>query len=157
MVPISHYYLDREPPNASSVKEAIRRRSMAAGTSVDANGSAPQLAADGAMPVPTNSTSASSLPPTPAAKDVPMPQIMEESNSQQGTNIEPAPHPQVDDVEGPVTTTIALPADDDDEGPTGITEPYGSLPTQSEDNLEEISLGGGSQRDDGEEEEIDLS
>lgn len=163
MVPISHYYLDREPPNAASVRDSIHRRSVAATTPTTATSlpptldasEAPEVTSDGAAAVPTLSTGDTeaggiSLPPTPAPKDTPAPS--QENFSSQPEGIEPAPHPQVDDVEGPITTTVAVPADE------SIEESQDGLATSaSEDKMDEISLGGGSVRGDADQEDVDLS
>ena len=120
-------------------------------------GETPQTTSEGAVVVPIESTgeeeaAVASLPPTPAAKDVPMPNVDEPTSQPEG--IEPAPHPQVDDVEGPVTTTIAAPAEE-----TSMTasDSQGGLGISGDDNMDEISLGGGSVKGDGDHEEVDLS
>ena len=157
MVPTSHFYLDREPPNAAAVRASMQRKSApAATTPLSASTSYPPTldvggtTAEGAMAVPTESTGAS-LPPTPAAKDTPKPDY--KALPEEG--VEAELHPQADDVEGPVTTTVAVPASEGaapaDEAGLAASESNGGLSTASEDKLDEISLGGG------DEEEVDLS
>lgn len=109
------------------------------------------------MAVPTEytggaETDGASLPPTPAAKDTPRPQLPEQPMQVEG--IEPAPHPETKDVEGPVTTTVAVSAE---EATLPTSESNGGLSTTSEDKLDEISLDGESGRGDEAEEDIDLS
>lgn len=134
MVPISHFYLDKEPPNAKSIRDMMNRRPSAAARQSSA-GEAQRVTSEGVAVVPTESTHEDAPPPPPASKDSPP-----ISNTEaQAVGIEPEPHPQVEGVEGPITTTIA--------------EPSSELSASSSaDKLDEISLGG-----DGDEEEIDLS
>lgn len=111
----------------------MRRKSVAATPSAVEAVSEPETTA---AIVPTNSTSQEAAPPRPNAKDSPP------LSSARQEGVEPAPHPQASDVEGPITT-IAEPSSQD--------APLSSN-TPSEDKLDEISLGG-----DGDQEDVDLS
>ncbi|UZJ53298.1 hypothetical protein CBS101457_002618 [Exobasidium rhododendri] len=164
MVPISHYYLDKEPPNSASVRDFMHRRSTTANTPQSATSfpptidaaRAPATTSEGAVEVPTLSTGGGSeeglsLPPTPAAKDDVLP-IFGQSSTQE-ERIEPAPHPEVEDIEGPITSTVAV---GDAEAPVTASDSQGAIGTPDE-RMDEISLGGGSVKDYGDEEEVDLS
>lgn len=134
MVPISQYYLDKEPPNAKAVRDMMTRRPSAAARQSSA-GNEQRVTPEGAAVVPTESTN-EDAPPPPASKDSPP---VSHTETRQG-EIEPEPHPQVDGVEGPITTTIAEPSSEL------------SASSSTDEKLDEISLGG-----DGDQEEIDLS
>jgi hypothetical protein len=159
MVPISHYYIDREPPNSASVRDLISRKSTSATTPQSASfpptiDASQAVVPEGSVAVPTESHGGDGnipTPPTPAAKDAPTPEAEETPSQPEG--IEPEAHPKIDDVEGPVTTTVAVPADGT---AMAATDSQGGRST-TDDHLEEISLGGRSVKGDGEEEEVDLS
>lgn len=223
MVPISHFYLDKEPPNAAQIRSSLSRKTeaaAAAGATTDAQqvsadeaaiAENPEQSADPALPVPTTSvgelaqtsdspadnegraedssavvsghddtaavdsagpTGDESEPPLPAAKDSP-PLVATEAE----------PNASVSGVDGPVTTTVATAAADDEAVPSyessaavadkdhtaaedeaeqandtvliAPSESAGSGLTAGDDKMDEISLGGESSRDANE--EIDLS
>jgi hypothetical protein len=156
--------MDKEPPNAAQLRKSIARKSIP---------STPNDVAVGPRD--------ESVPPTPATKDdnvpPPPPPQKEEDPIKHTTEDEPESHPSVPEVEGPITTTIALPEGEENEksiipdpktpvaavevqaeGTADIlhtSESAGGLST-GEDKMDEISLGGESVRGDAEE-EIDLS
>lgn len=175
MVPISQFYIDKEPPNAQQIRSML-------------GGEAPPPNEGG-----SGSGSGSQLPPPPASKDE-LPaggHEVAEPEHTQGEGREADPHPSVPDVEGPVTTTVALPSGRDvpeeqdgatDEPPVPLDEAdqttidTGAAEDAAQDthdtrdtqlssgargagyeNMDDISLGGESARGDDANSEVDLS
>ena len=159
--------MDKEPPNAAQLRKSIGRKSI------------PSTPNDVAIHQGSLGPRDESIPPTPATKDdyvPPPPPPQKEEESAKGKEAET--HPDVPEIEGPITTTIAVPEGENEENAIKDQTPAATVEVQSEgttaavdglhtsesasglsvgeDKMDEISLGGESVREDAEE-EIDLS
>lgn len=166
--------MDKEPPNAAKVREFLGR---GAGSNLPSESD--RRADDDADPEAGPSVvHDESIPPTPASKDYDHPSTLVADSHAEGEGREPAAHPEVEGIEGPATTTVAVSEEEQDgtavltedgapavpvpdtEGHDPALQPNESVSGLSTDEskMDEISLGGESVKGDAAaEEEIDLS